>query len=133
LTQEVLLTNYRDKELLYLVDKKIYVPRPCNVENSIRFLGGYSRLMEFFDKKYHLNVTPDIKKDMSKYFYPSLSIHRDKGLKVFFDYVGQVGKLGYNISVYYYLYIFLLTVFGKNICDNSIRVIKNILGRTPRL
>ncbi|MBI4993481.1 glycosyltransferase family 2 protein [Candidatus Wolfebacteria bacterium] len=133
LTQEVLLTNYRDKELLYLADKKIYVPRPCNVENSLRFLSGYSKLMEFFDKKYNLNVTALIKKDMSKYFYPSLSIHRDKGLKVFFNYVAQVNKLGFNISIYYYIYIALLVIFGKNICDNGIRVLKNIIGKTPHL
>lgn len=133
LTQEVLLTNYRDKELLYLADKKIYVPRPCNVENSLRFLSGYSKVMEYFDKKYNLKISFPIKKDMSKYFYPNLSIHRDKGLKIFFNYVAQVNKLGYNISIYYYLYVFFLTVFGKNICDNSIRIIKDVLGRTPRL
>lgn len=133
LTQEVLLTNYKDKELLYLADKKIFVPRPCNVENSLRFLGGYSKLMEFFDMKYNFNVTHEIKKDMSKYFYPSLSIHRDKGLKIFFSYVFQVNKLGYNISAYYYLYILFLSVFGKNICDNGIRILKNIIGKTPKL
>lgn len=133
LTKEVLLTNYRDNETLYLADKKIYVPRPCSVENSLRFLKGYSKIIDFFDKKYNLNIGFAIRKDMSKYFYPSLSIHRDKGIKIFLDYVKQVNKLGFNITIYYYLYIFLLLIFGKRICDNGIRIIKNILGRTPKL
>lgn len=133
LTQEVLLTDYREKEILYLPDKKVFIPRPCSIENSLRFLGGYDKLMKFFDTKYNLNIAPKIKKDMSKYFYPSLSIHRDKGLKFFFDYVSQVNKLGFNVSLYYYLYIFLLTIFGKKICDNGIRIIKNFLGKTPKL
>ena len=133
LTQEVLLTNYREKEILYLPDKKVFIPRPCSVENSLKFLSGYAKVTGFFDKKYNLNITPKIKKDMSKYFYPSLSIHRDKGLIPFLRYVFQVNKLGFNISVYYYIYILFLTIFGKNICDNVIMVIKNFFGRTPRL
>ena len=133
LTQEVLLTDYRKKEMLYLADKKIFVPRLCSVENSLRFLSGYAKVMEFFDKKYNLNITPAIKKDMSKYFYPSLSIHRDKGLITFLKYVFQVNNLGFNISFYYYVYILFLIIFGKNICDNAIMVIKNIFGRTPKL
>lgn len=133
LTQEVLLTDYREKEMLYLPDKKVFVPRPCSVENSLRFLSGYDRIIKFFDTKYNLNIAPKIKKDMSKYFYPSLSIHRDKGLRIFLDYVVQVNKLGFNVTIYYYLYIFLLIIFGKKICDSGIRILKNILGRTPKL
>lgn len=132
-TYEAILDDYREKETLYFSDKKIYTSRPCGVENSLKFLSGYMKVMEFFDKKYGLNITPKIKKDMSKYFYPSLSIHRNKGLKIFLNYVFQVNKLGFNISFYYYLYIFLLAILGKNLCDNGIRIIKKILGKTPKL
>lgn len=132
-TYETILDDYREKEILYLPEKKISISRLCSVENSINFLSGYDKIMKFFDKKYNLNITPKIKKDMSKYFYPSLSIHRDKGLKIFFNYVFQVNELGFNISFYYYLYIFLLTIFGKRVCDSGIRIIKKFLGRTPKL
>jgi hypothetical protein len=70
---------------------------------------------------------------MSKYFYPSLAIQREKGLKEFFRYVKELNKIGFNITIYYCIYIVSLVVFGKNICDSAIVFLKKILGKTPRL
>jgi len=110
-----------------------HVARTPSMQTSINFLRSFISIPEFFDKKYNLRISTAIKKDMSKYFYPSLSIHRDKGLKIFLGYVKEVNNLGFNITVYYYLYIFLLIIFGKRFCDNGIKLIKKILGRTPKL
>ena len=70
---------------------------------------------------------------MSKYSYPTLAIHRDKGLKVFFSYIRQLNSIGYNLTLHYYIYIIGLIFFGKNICDQIIIHLKNILGKTPSL
>jgi hypothetical protein len=83
--------------------------------------------------KHQVNSTSLIKKDMSKYFYPSLSLHRDAGLHFFFNYVRELNKLGFNASFYYYIYVILLTLFGKRVCDLGIYRLKKLLGSTPRL
>jgi len=114
-------------------EKKLYTPGTITIENSINFLKGFFKITEFIDKKYNLNSTASIKKDMSKYFYPSLAIQRNKGIKVFLDYVKKLNQLGFNITFYYYLYTIFLLLLGKRICDNGIRILKNILGRTPKL
>ncbi|MEK7635655.1 MAG: glycosyltransferase family 2 protein [Patescibacteria group bacterium] len=133
LTQEMEKRDYRKDEKHF--DRKIkkFIPRQITLDVSISFLSGYAKITEFIDKKYGVNSTDLFKKDMSKYFYPSLSVHRDKGLKTFMRYVKMVNKLGYNITIYYYLYIIFLVVFGRKICDYAITMIKKILGRTPRL
>lgn len=115
------------------VEKELYVPGPATVENSINFLKGFSKIAEFIDKEHNFNTATVIRKDMSKYSYPILSIQRNKGLRVFFEYVGKLNKLGFNVTAYYYLYVLFLTLLGKRICDTGIRMIKNFLGRTPRL
>lgn len=114
-------------------EKNFYTPGAVTVENSLNFMKGFLKITEFLDRKYNLNSTKIIKKDISKYAYPVLSIQREKGLKVFLGYIQELNKLGFNITIYYYLYAFFLILFGKKICDSVILIIKEILGKTPRL
>jgi len=114
-------------------EKDLYTPGTITVENSLNFLKGFFKITSFIDKKYNLNSTTKIKTDMSKYFYPSLAIQREKGLKEFFRYVEELNKIGFNCTVYYYIYLVALTLFGKKICDSIIVNLKKILGKTPKL
>ena len=70
---------------------------------------------------------------MSKYFYHSLAIHRDAGLVFFLNYVRELNRLGFNASAYYYIYVFMLVVLGRRVCDWGIYSLKSILGYTPQL
>ena len=114
-------------------EKDLYTPGTITVENSLNFLKGFFKITSFIDKKYNLNSTTKIKTDMSKYFYPSLAIQREKGLKEFFRYVKELNKIGFNCTIYYYIYMIALTLFGKKICDSIIVNLKKLLGKTPKL
>ncbi|MEK7553568.1 MAG: glycosyltransferase family 2 protein [Patescibacteria group bacterium] len=133
LTREIEKRDYRKDEKYFDHKTKKFIPRQITLDVSISFLSGYVKITEFIDKKYGINSIGLFKKDMSKYFYPSLSVHRDKGLKTFLRYVKMINKLGFNITFYYYLYIFFLAVFGRKICDYGITMIKKILNKTPKL
>lgn len=114
-------------------EKDLYTPGIITIENSLNFLKSFFKITKFIDNKYKLNSTIKIKTDMSKYFYPSLAIQREKGLKEFFKYVKELNKIGFNCTKYYYIYLVALTIFGKNICDSGIVFLKRILGKTPKL
>lgn len=114
-------------------EKELYTPGKITIENSINFLKGFFKITSFIDNKYKLNSTNKIKIDMSKYFYPSLSVQREKGLKEFLRYVRELNKLGFNCTIYYYIYEYALIIFGKKFCDTTIVVLKRILGKTPKL
>jgi abequosyltransferase len=114
-------------------EKGLYTPGTITIENSLNFLKGFFNITKFIDAKYNLNSTDKIKTDMSKYFYPSLAIQREKGLKEFFKYVKELNKIGFNITVYYYIYIVALVIFGKKNCDSMVVFLKKILGKTPKL
>lgn len=132
------LTEQYEKELKPMFgssekEKKLYTPGTVTIENSINFMKGFVKIAEYLDKKYNFNSTEIIKRDISKYAYPVLSIQREKGLKEFLRYVRELNKLGFNITIYYYLYTIALILFGKRVCDNIIKIIKKILGKTPEL
>ncbi len=132
------LTNAYEKELKpefgsSEAEKKFYTPGAITIENSINFMKGFLKIADYIDKKYNFNSAEIIQWDISKYSYPVLSIQRDKGLKEFLRYVKELNKLGFNITIYYYIYIIALILFGKKFCDYSIFFIKKILGKTPEL
>jgi len=114
-------------------EKALYTPGSVTVENSIRFLSGYFKITKYIDKEHNLDSTRIIMKDMSKYFYPSLAIQRNKGFFKFLGYVKELNKIGFNSTIYYYIYVVGLLLFGKKICDNLVRILKNIIGKTPEL
>lgn len=124
---------YKAKEIMYSHEEKKIISRPMNLKRSLYFLSGYPMIAKFMDQKYGFNYLPAIMRDLSKYSYPSLSIHRDKGIKVFLEYVRGLNKLGFNTTVHYYIYVMLLLLFGRKFCDRGIVFIKKIIGRTPQL
>jgi len=133
LTREIAKREYRKDEQYFKKEQGKFVPRQITLDVSVSFLSGFKKITEFIDKKYNVQTTVAMERDMSKYFYPSLSVHRDKGLKTFFEYVKRVNKLRFNTTIYYYLYVILLVIFGRRICDKGIVAIKSVLGKTPRL
>lgn len=132
-TQQYASYAHNVGDVMFDRENKVFVPRRPTLDISLNFLKSFSLITEFVDETHRINSTPLIKKDMSKYFYPSLAVHRDAGLKFFFNYVRELNKLGFNSSVYYYIYVVMLALFGKRICDWGIWHLKKILGRTPRL
>lgn len=125
--------EYRAKEVMYSHEDKKIIARPVSLKRSLDFLAGYAEIAKFMDAKYGFHSLPIIMGSLSKYSYPSLSVHRDKGIRIFWEYVRGLNKLGFNTTPYYYAYVILLLVFGKRMCDLGIMLVKKILGRTPQL
>ncbi|OGM91139.1 hypothetical protein A2999_01215 [Candidatus Wolfebacteria bacterium RIFCSPLOWO2_01_FULL_38_11] len=135
---DVVLTRQYEKELRPFfgtarAEENLYTPGAVTMKNSLNFLQGFFRIAEYLDKKYSFNSKALIKKEMSKYSYPALAIQRDKGIRNFLKYVIELNRLEFNITFYYHLYVIFLVLLGKRICDEGIRIIKNILGKTPEL
>ena len=132
-TQQYASHRHNVNDVMFDREKNEYIPRRPTIDISLNFLISFSLITEYIDKTHRINSTAQIKKDMSKYFYPSLAVHRDAGLRLFFIYVRELNKLGFNSTFYYYIYIILLTLFGKRVCDWGIWHLKKMLGSTPRL
>ena len=132
-TQQYASHEHNVGDVMFDREKNTFVPRRPTLDISLNFLKSFSLITEYIDKQYQINSTDLIKKDMSKYFYPSLAVHRDEGLRFFMNYVRELNKLGFNSSYYYYIYVILLTLLGKRVCDWGIYQLKKLLGSTPRL
>ena len=115
-------------------EKSLYEPGVISLDNSINFMKGFFKISNFMDLKYNLNLTNKIRKDISKYSYPVLSIQRPKGIKIFLNYVSRLrNEIGIGNTFYFYVYRISLLIFGTKICNNVIIFLKKIIGRTPHL
>lgn len=117
-------------------EKRTYVPG-IHYENDASFLRKYLVVTKFFDEN-HKNelknntLTKYILKDLSKYSYPILERHIENK-KIFKQYVKELKNIGLNCTIYFYIYLFTLKIFGKKICRKVIKFIKKKLGKTPKL
>jgi abequosyltransferase len=132
-TQQYASHAHNLNDVMFDRENKKYIPRKPTLEISLNFLRSFGDITAYIDKVHSLNLSKKIKFDMSKYFYHSLSVHRDSGLLFFLRYVRELNKLGFNASKYYYIYVLLLIFLGRKICDRGIFLIKRMLGYTPQL
>ncbi len=132
-TQQYASHEHNVGDVMFDRENGKFVPRRPTLDISLNFLKSFSFITEFIDATHRINSTARIRRDMSKYFYPSLAVHRDAGLGFFFNYVRELNKLGFDSSFYYYVYVILLALLGKRVCDWGIWHLKKLLGSTPRL
>jgi glycosyltransferase involved in cell wall biosynthesis len=114
-------------------EKELYISGENSVKGSINFMTKFIEVMNLIDSTFQINIKSAILKDMSKYCYPTLAIQRHRGIKIFLEYASILSRLGYNLSVYFYVYTFALVLFGKKNCDSFITFLKSKLKHTPHL
>jgi glycosyltransferase involved in cell wall biosynthesis len=132
-TQQYASHAHNTGDVMFDRDKKKFIPRRPTLDISLKFLKSFSDITQYIDNKYDVDSTKRIKHDMSKYFYPSLSIYRESGIVFFMQYVRHLNKLGFNTSIYYYIYVVMLACFGRKFCNWGIYWLKRLLGYTPQL
>ena len=114
-------------------EKKFFKPNTIDVAGQVHFISSYFTITEFIDKKYKLDSTRIIKKQMSKYSYPILAFVRNNGKRDFRDFKRELERIGLNSSKLFYIYYYSLLIFGTKLTKNIIMLIKKIMGRTPHL
>jgi len=114
-------------------EKKLYTPGTITIQNSLNFMNWYLRIINYISDKYKNGTADKILLNMSKYSYPVLAVQRDKGRKQFKIYARELAKLGFNKSVYFYIYYWSLFLFGTTFNNTIIRTLKKIIGRRPKL
>lgn len=115
-------------------EKKRYTPGIISQENSINFAKSYFEITDYLDTKNETNLTKCVKKQLSKYSYPFLSIQRKHGISLFLSYAKRLEtELGFGCTSYFYIYKWALTLLGEKNCDRLILYVKNTFGYTPNL
>jgi abequosyltransferase len=117
-----------------LAEQGKFQPGKVTAQNSVNFTKGFFVISKFIDEKYGLDTTTPIRRDLSKYSYPFLSIQRKRGRREFLKYVIQLAReTRLNQTWHYYFYSAVLWLFGEWFCDLGIMKLKRLLGHTPRL
>lgn len=113
-------------------EKELYTPGKSSATNP-HILDNFFKISQYIDKKYNIDSTSLLKKELSKYIYPYMSMQRKYGMKHMNSYCKELKKMGLAISPYFYIYYIGLTLFGEKICQLLIDCIKKIVGRRLHL
>lgn len=113
-------------------EKSRYRPGSVSEDNSVNFTKAYFELTDFLDRRHGTELTRLVRKDISKYSYPFLSIQRKNGIRPFLNYARRLeNEAGLGCTPFYHLYKWGLVILGERICDRLIVRIKNTYGYTP--
>lgn len=133
LTYQYEYNIYEDHETIYDEKSQSFVLRDVSMKKSLLFLLSYRRILSTLDRQLGVKISETVWLQMSKYSYPSISLHRDQGLLHFFRYTGLLIRIGYSTSLYFYIYVFMLALLGRSLCDRLIYGLRNSMGKTPIL
>ncbi len=114
-------------------EKKLYTSGTNTVEGSLNFMRQVIFMTKELDKILGINCNKKIIESYSKYSYGFLLEHRDDGIKEYNRYSKGLKELGFACTYHYFIYYYMLLLFGKNGSAKIIMFIKKILGKTPRL
>ena len=114
------------------IEKGLYTPGRTQ-QNDINFYKSFFKITKYIDKKYSINSTEVIRKEISKYSFPLMARWRSCGIKEFKEYCHELRRMELDCTIYFDVYYFGLLLFGKKFCQGLIRIIKRILGRRPNL
>jgi abequosyltransferase len=113
-------------------EKSRFTPGRVTHDNSINFTKAYFEVSEYLDKIHNTHLSQRLHVILSKYSYPFLSIQRKHGILDFMKYARRLElECGFGKTIYFHIYKWSLIIFGESFCDNSIRVLKRIVGKTP--
>lgn len=85
------------------------------------------------DKMLGANCSDHIIESYSKYSYGFLLEHRDDGIKEYKRYSKGLKELGLAKTKYFYIYYYMLLIFGKNGSSRLIQLMKRAIGSTQKL
>lgn len=116
-------------------EKGLYKPNEHTVSGELNFISSWFKVTEYIDKKYNINSTEAVKRDMSKYSFPMLALvmENPNGRRDIKEYYKELKKMGFDCTKYFTFYYYALLLFGVKNCKAVIILIKKICGRTPRL
>jgi glycosyltransferase involved in cell wall biosynthesis len=127
--------TFRDDEPMFgfsEAEKGRYTPGRVSHDNSINFTKAYFEVTRYIDERRGTGLTNLVRKDLSKYSYPFLSIQRKRGIVSFLQYAKRLeSETGIGNTPHYFIYKWALALLGENVCDKTIIRIKNLLGYTP--
>ena len=114
-------------------EKNNYVPGKISIKGQMIFVTSFLRIAEYIDEKYGIESVGYIRRDMSKYSYPILWWMQQEGRATMLKFAWNMFRAGFGCTIYFYLYVLGLLIFGMKFCDVLILKIKNKLGYTPSL
>lgn len=115
-------------------EKGLFVPGGYKPEGRLYMVGGLLEIARYIEKNNHLDgVYLAIKKDLANYFYPYIRDQLNLPIKDYIKMINSFRAMGFNNEALFYFHSVAGYLFKKNGYDRIIKVIRTLLGGTPRI
>jgi abequosyltransferase len=115
-------------------EKGVFTPGGYKPEGRIHMVKGLLDIASYIENKCAVRgVYISIKKDMANYFYPYIRDQLNIPLKRYIWMMNQYRNMGFSNEPFFYLHFLLAYVLKHNGYDRLIKVVRDVLGRSPRI
>jgi len=115
------------------VEKEKFKPGSYLFEGRVHMVKGLLKIADFIDDTQDKKIYKAIKKDIAIYFYPYICDQLSLPFSVYIKMIKEFKKIGMGNQVYFYLHIILGYTLKKKGYDFVVKIIRNILGHSPRI
>jgi glycosyltransferase involved in cell wall biosynthesis len=116
-----------------VAEKEKFKPQDQTPESSVHFIRGMLSIAQYVENSKKVQIFKAIRRDIANYSYPYLAIQAKKPLPDYLKYTLNVGLLGLGRYPMFYIWIFVILIFGVDGANSAIKYVKNKLGYTPHL
>jgi glycosyltransferase involved in cell wall biosynthesis len=110
-----------------------YVPGIRTPESSLFMMRGFLEIARHVEDSRGVAVRDGIERDLANYSFGFIVIQRSKGLRVFWKYVLDLGRLGYGRHPMYWVYVAAATLVPQRLLWWAMGAVKRLIGRTPNI
>lgn len=115
-------------------EKSVFTPGGYRPEGRLYMVTGLLEIANFIEKEYNLPGTYNsIKRDLANYFYPYIRDQLSLSFKNYIWMINQFRTIGFNNEPLFYVHAILGFIFKQKGYDFMIKIIRKLIGRTPRI
>ncbi|MDE9461688.1 glycosyltransferase family 2 protein [Xenorhabdus bovienii] len=115
-------------------ERSVFTPGGYKPEGRLHMVGGLLEIAKYIEVSYNIpGVYQAIKRDISNYFYPYIRDQLSLPFKSYIKMVKQFRSIGFYNEPLFYIHIVLGYLLKKNGYDKLIKIIRCILGGSPRI
>ncbi len=114
-------------------EKKLFEPKKLTIQHSLNFMQGFIDIAKQIDISRGTSIENKVTRDLSKYSYGFLAVQRNNGIIVFLNYSIALWKMGFGRTIYFSIYVVMLSILGLKLSDKIVNKIKLNMRSIPKL
>jgi len=110
----------------------VYTPGRYTPQARLSMIGGVLAIIKNLKESSGIDLVDDVIRDYANYFYLCIRDQLSLPPREFWELYRKFAQLGFSKYPSFHAYCIIAYILGQKNCDNAIRLIRRVLGRSPR-